>query len=141
MFPKFSSSSVSLDYANRWRGNHTESTCHGDRKLCSTRHENSCPGPKELGITFRPGIGITYVTTIRNRQSAMVGRVLVSRNSVSGPKFRRGACVLVHRLSYPFGRMRIFVLPTIGTARESPIRNRHFDPVGKRSHSEISGLA
>ncbi|MQL68528.1 hypothetical protein Taro_000834 [Colocasia esculenta] len=40
----FSGSSVSLDYANRWRGYHKESVCHGNRKLCSTRHENFFPG-------------------------------------------------------------------------------------------------
>ncbi|MQL82667.1 hypothetical protein Taro_015150, partial [Colocasia esculenta] len=45
------------------------------------------PSAKELGITFRTGIGIAYVTTIRNRHSEMVDRALVSRNSVSGPKF------------------------------------------------------
>ncbi|MQL82899.1 hypothetical protein Taro_015392 [Colocasia esculenta] len=39
----------------------------------------------------------------------------------------------------PLGRTRIFVRPAIGTAREAPIRNRHFDPVGTRSNSEISG--
>ncbi|MQL97887.1 hypothetical protein Taro_030583, partial [Colocasia esculenta] len=64
---------------------------------------------KELGITFRTGIGIAYVTIIRNRHSETVDRALVSRNSVSGPKFPPGACVLVHRLSYPpFGRGYLF---------------------------------
>ncbi|MQL69198.1 hypothetical protein Taro_001506 [Colocasia esculenta] len=94
-----------------------------------------------MGITFRPGIGITYVTTIRNRHSETVDRALVSRNSVPGPKFRCGACVLVHRLSYLLGRTRIFGRPAIGTAREAPIRNRHVDPVGTRSYSDISGPA
>ncbi|MQM01750.1 hypothetical protein Taro_034510 [Colocasia esculenta] len=135
-FPRFSRSSVSLNYANRWRSNHTESAGHGDRKLCSTRRENSAP-VNELGITFCPGIGIAYVTTIRNRHSETIDRALVSRNFVLGLKFSRGECVLVHRLSYPLGRTQIFVRPTIGTARETPIRNRHFDPVGIRSHSEI----
>ncbi|MQM17266.1 hypothetical protein Taro_050235 [Colocasia esculenta] len=58
-----------------------------------------------------------------------------------GAKIRRVACVLVHRLSYPLGRMRIFFAPAIGNARKVPIQNRHFDPVGTRSHSEISGPA
>ncbi|MQL90438.1 hypothetical protein Taro_023021 [Colocasia esculenta] len=44
-------------------------------------------GPKELGITFRTGVGIAYVTTIRNRHSQTVDKVLVSRNSVPGPKY------------------------------------------------------
>ncbi|MQM19525.1 hypothetical protein Taro_052533 [Colocasia esculenta] len=57
------------------------------------------PSAKELGITFRLGIGIAYVTTIQNRHSETVDRALVSWNSVPGPKFYRGACVLVHRLS------------------------------------------
>ncbi|MQL72309.1 hypothetical protein Taro_004650 [Colocasia esculenta] len=45
------------------------------------------PSAKELGITFRTGVGIAYVTTIRNRHSETVDRVLVSRNSVPGPKY------------------------------------------------------
>ncbi|MQM07451.1 hypothetical protein Taro_040290 [Colocasia esculenta] len=44
------------------------------------------PSAKELGITFRTGIGIAYVTTIRNRHSETVNRALVSRSSVPGPK-------------------------------------------------------
>ncbi|MQL77113.1 hypothetical protein Taro_009533 [Colocasia esculenta] len=64
--------------------------------------------------------------------------MLILRNSVSGPKFLRRACVLIHRLSYPFGKTWIFVRVAIPTARESPIRNQHFDPVGTRSDSEIS---
>ncbi|MQL70228.1 hypothetical protein Taro_002496, partial [Colocasia esculenta] len=83
-------SSASLDYANRWWGQHTESAYHSDRKSCSTRLKISTPA-KELGITFRPGIGIAYVTTIRNRYSETVDRALVSRNSIPGPKFHRGA--------------------------------------------------
>ncbi|MQL81213.1 hypothetical protein Taro_013665 [Colocasia esculenta] len=92
---KVISSSASLDYANHWRGQHTESAYHGDRKSCSTRLEISTPA-KELGITFCPGIGIAYVTTIRNRRSETVDRALSSWNSVRRLKFRRGACVLVH---------------------------------------------
>ncbi|MQL85634.1 hypothetical protein Taro_018153 [Colocasia esculenta] len=42
--PRFSGSSVSLDYANHWRSQHTESACHNDRKSCSTRREISSPG-------------------------------------------------------------------------------------------------
>ncbi|MQM22884.1 hypothetical protein Taro_055944 [Colocasia esculenta] len=45
------------------------------------------PSAKELGITFRTGIGIAYVTTIRNRHSETVHKALVSRNSVPGPKY------------------------------------------------------
>ncbi|MQL68527.1 hypothetical protein Taro_000835 [Colocasia esculenta] len=63
----------------------------------------------------------------------MVDRALVSRNSVSEPKFCSGACVL-HRFSYPFGRTRIFVRQATGTARDDPIRNGHFDPVGTNSY-------
>ena len=59
------------------------------------------PSAKELGITFRTGIGIAYVTTIWNRHSETVDKMLVSRNSILGAKFHRGACVLVHRLPYP----------------------------------------
>ncbi|MQL74888.1 hypothetical protein Taro_007247 [Colocasia esculenta] len=85
------------------------------------------PSVKELAITFRPGIGITYVSTIRNRHSETVNRTLFSYNSVPRSKFHRGACVLVHRLSYPLGKTWIFIRGAIGTACESPIRNRHFD--------------
>ncbi|MQL93938.1 hypothetical protein Taro_026592, partial [Colocasia esculenta] len=47
----------------------------------------------------------------------------------SGAKIHRGACVLVHRLSYPLGTKRIFVHSVIGTTRKAPIQNRLFDPV------------
>ncbi|MQM23347.1 hypothetical protein Taro_056411, partial [Colocasia esculenta] len=98
-----------LDYANRWRSPHAEPPSHSDRKSCSTRREISSPGSgygcpniadivtpsglfpplasaKELGITFRTGIRIAYVTTIRNRHSGTVDKALVSQNSVAGPK-------------------------------------------------------
>ncbi|MQL99278.1 hypothetical protein Taro_031999, partial [Colocasia esculenta] len=140
LFPQFSARNVSLDHVNPWQGDHTESAYHGDRKLCSTRRKNSSPA-KELGITFCPGIEIAYVTTIRNRHSETVHRTLVSRNSISGPKLHRGACLLEHRLSHPLGKTQIFICPAIGTACDAPIRNRHFDPVGTRSNSEIFSLA
>ncbi|MQM12527.1 hypothetical protein Taro_045443, partial [Colocasia esculenta] len=64
---------------------------------------------KELNITFRTGIGITFVTKIRNRHSESVDRELVLRNFVRGPKSPPGACVLVHRLPYPpVGRRNLF---------------------------------
>ncbi|MQL76817.1 hypothetical protein Taro_009217 [Colocasia esculenta] len=94
-----------------------------------------------MSITFRQGIRIAYGTTIRNWHSETVNRTLVSRNSVSWPKFHRGACVLVQRLSYPLGNMQIFVRAVIGTASESPFRNQHFDPIETKSDSKISGLA
>ncbi|MQM22327.1 hypothetical protein Taro_055378 [Colocasia esculenta] len=37
------------------------------------------PSVKELGITFRMGIRIAYVTTIRNRHSETVDREMVFR--------------------------------------------------------------
>ncbi|MQM09345.1 hypothetical protein Taro_042217, partial [Colocasia esculenta] len=76
----------SLDYANRWQSPDTEPVCHGDWKTCSTLHEISSRA-KELCITFRPGIGIANVTTIRNRHFEMVDGALVSQNSVPVPKF------------------------------------------------------
>ncbi|MQM22046.1 hypothetical protein Taro_055094 [Colocasia esculenta] len=42
--------SVSLDYANRWRGQHMELTCHDDRKSCSAQHEISSTG-RRYGCT------------------------------------------------------------------------------------------
>ncbi|MQL78358.1 hypothetical protein Taro_010784 [Colocasia esculenta] len=45
------------------------------------------PSATELGITFRMGIRIAYVTTIRNRHSETVDKGLVSLNSVPRPKF------------------------------------------------------
>ncbi|MQM04049.1 hypothetical protein Taro_036841 [Colocasia esculenta] len=68
-------SSDSLDFANRWRSPHAEPPSHSDRK-----------SSKELGITLRTGLGIAYVTTIRNRHSETVDKALVSWNSVPGPK-------------------------------------------------------
>ncbi|MQM21834.1 hypothetical protein Taro_054879, partial [Colocasia esculenta] len=100
-------SSDSLDYANRWRSPHAPPPSHSHRKSCSTRRMISSPGRvygcpniadivtpsglfppllKESSITFRTGIGIAYVTTIRSRHSETVDRALVSRNSVPGPK-------------------------------------------------------
>ncbi|MQL95130.1 hypothetical protein Taro_027790, partial [Colocasia esculenta] len=67
--------------------------------------------------------------------------MLVLQNSVSGPKLHRRACVLVYRLSYPLGKTQIFFRAVIGTARESPIRNRYFNPFGTRLDSGISGPA
>ncbi|MQM05826.1 hypothetical protein Taro_038647 [Colocasia esculenta] len=81
------------------------------------------------------------IDTLTRSHYVTVDRALVSQNSISGPKFRHEACVLVQRLSYPLGRTWIFVCPEIRTARKAPIQNRHFDAIGKRSHSEISGLA
>ncbi|MQL74879.1 hypothetical protein Taro_007251 [Colocasia esculenta] len=172
-FPRFSRYNISLDHMNLGRGNDTESACHGDLKLCSTRHENFSlevvissarellprsliwvhqhrrysfpfriiltPSAKELAITFHLGIRIAYVSAIRNQHSETVNKMLVSQNSVPGLKFHRGACVVVHRLSYPLGKTWIFHRATIGTAFESPIQNRHFDPVGTRPDSMISG--
>ncbi|MQL96525.1 hypothetical protein Taro_029189 [Colocasia esculenta] len=42
-FQRFSRSNVSLDHVNPGRGGHTKLAGHGDRKLCSTRRENSSP--------------------------------------------------------------------------------------------------
>ncbi|MQL99399.1 hypothetical protein Taro_032121, partial [Colocasia esculenta] len=98
-FQRFSHNNVYLDYMNPWRGGHTESGSRGDRKLCSTRHENSStgrrygctniadivtPSGRELAITIRPGIRIAYVSTIRNRHSETVDRTLVLQNSMPG---------------------------------------------------------
>ncbi|MQM07713.1 hypothetical protein Taro_040551 [Colocasia esculenta] len=35
-------------------------------------------------------------------------------------------------IAHPFGQMKIFLRLAIRTAREAPIRNRHFDPVSTR---------
>ncbi|MQL85893.1 hypothetical protein Taro_018417 [Colocasia esculenta] len=70
-----------------------------------------------------------------------ISKMLVSHNYVPGPKFHRRSSVLIHRLSYPFSKTWIFVRTGIRTAHVSPIRNRHFDPIGTRSDSEISDLA
>ncbi|MQM22418.1 hypothetical protein Taro_055472 [Colocasia esculenta] len=95
-------SSDSLDYANRWRSPHAEPPSHSDRKSCSTRREISSagrgygcpnivdivtPSAKEMSITFRTGIRIAHVTTIRNRHSETVDKAPVSRNSIPGAKF------------------------------------------------------
>ncbi|MQL86806.1 hypothetical protein Taro_019354 [Colocasia esculenta] len=48
-------SSASLDYANRWRAQHTEWAYHGDRKSSSTRLEISTRG-RRYGCTNIAGI-------------------------------------------------------------------------------------
>ncbi|MQM15203.1 hypothetical protein Taro_048146, partial [Colocasia esculenta] len=48
---------------------------------------HNIPLANELGITFRPDIGIADVTTIQNRHYETVDRALLLQNSVSGPKF------------------------------------------------------
>ncbi|MQM20779.1 hypothetical protein Taro_053807 [Colocasia esculenta] len=57
-FLRFSRSNVSLDHVNPGRGNHTESACHGDQKLCSTRRKNSCralrDGRQDVGFVKFP---------------------------------------------------------------------------------------
>ncbi|MQL77792.1 hypothetical protein Taro_010210, partial [Colocasia esculenta] len=131
---RFSGSRASLDYTSRWRAQHTKSPYHGDRNSCSTRLEiytrgrrYGCtniadivtPYAKELGITFRPSIGIADVTTIRNLHSETVDRTLVSRNSVPGPKFAAERTVdraLVLRNSVPgpkFAAERVFSIPIV----------------------------
>ncbi|MQM16680.1 hypothetical protein Taro_049637 [Colocasia esculenta] len=88
----FSRSNVSLDHVHQ---HHRYS--HPFRIILT-------PSAKELAITFCPSIRIAYVSTLRNRHSVTVDRTLVSQNSMVGLKFHRGACVLVHRLSYPLGK-------------------------------------
>ncbi|MQM01639.1 hypothetical protein Taro_034396 [Colocasia esculenta] len=125
-FPWFSASSVSLDHVfphnvsldhvNPERGNHTESACHGDGKLCSTRHENSSPGDKtsfpcrktfvshskiaipadDLSVSkifVRVAIGTAREPTIQNRHFDPVGKR--SDLEISGPalEFLSGSVV------------------------------------------------
>ncbi|MQL90077.1 hypothetical protein Taro_022664, partial [Colocasia esculenta] len=98
-FPRFSRCNISVDHVNPGRGNHTVSACHGDRKLCSTRRENSSPGDK---TSFRGrktfvshskiAIPADDLPISKNRHSKTVDRTLVLRNSVTRPEFHRGAC-------------------------------------------------
>ncbi|MQM20955.1 hypothetical protein Taro_053985, partial [Colocasia esculenta] len=92
--------------------------------LCSTRREISSP---ELGITFRTGIGIAYVTTIWNRHSETVDKALVSWNSIPGPKFPPEHVYWYTDCRTLRSDVDIYS-PRVGTAREAPIQNRHFDP-------------
>ncbi|MQM17450.1 hypothetical protein Taro_050422 [Colocasia esculenta] len=138
--PPRSNSSDSLDYVNRWRSPHAEPPSHGDRKLCSTRGEISSPA-KELGITFRTGIGIAYVTTIWNRHSEMVDKALVSRNSVPGqkspperiwvPEHRRYSHPLRFIPTPSAKELGITFRTGIGIAYVTTIRNRHSETVDK----------
>ncbi|MQM05998.1 hypothetical protein Taro_038816, partial [Colocasia esculenta] len=92
------------------------------------------PSAKELGTTFRTGIRIAYATTIRNRHSETVDRVLVLWNSVSGPKVPPKACVLVHRLPYPpVGRVYLF-------ARRSEPPTRPQFRIGTSTRSVKGGI-
>ncbi|MQL82296.1 hypothetical protein Taro_014766 [Colocasia esculenta] len=86
-FQRFSRSNISLDHVNPRRGGHTESASHGDRKLCSTRRENSSSGRRYRRTNIADivtSFGIAYVSTIRNQHSEMVDRTLVLQNSVPG---------------------------------------------------------
>ncbi|MQL71834.1 hypothetical protein Taro_004180 [Colocasia esculenta] len=94
------------------------------------------PLVNELGITFRTGIGIAYVTTIRNRHSETVDKAILFR----GQNSPRSVCTSTPTV-VPSGRTQIFIRSGVGTAHEAPIQHRHFDPVGKWSHSEIYGPA
>ncbi|MQM15949.1 hypothetical protein Taro_048901 [Colocasia esculenta] len=154
--------SDSLDYANRWQSPYAEPPSHSDRKSCSTQREISSPGrgygcpniadiftpsAKELDITFRTGIGIAYVTTIRNRYSETVDRALVSRNSVPGPKFPPERVFLVRRpnsspgvrsqaadaiaYEHRFAQTGITFRTGIGIAYVTTIRNRHSETVDR----------
>ncbi|MQL95071.1 hypothetical protein Taro_027751 [Colocasia esculenta] len=88
------------------------------------------PSAKELGITFHTGIRIAYVTTIRNRHFETVDKALVSRNSVPQPKSPPSVCTSTPT-AVPSGRTQIFIRTGVRIARETPIQNRHFDPVAK----------
>ncbi|MQL74602.1 hypothetical protein Taro_006972 [Colocasia esculenta] len=92
---------------------------------------------KELGITFRTGIGIAYVNTIRNRHAETVDRALVSRNSVLGQKFLRSVCTSTP-ITVPSGRTGIFMRPGVGIERKAPILNRHFDPRLRRLRESLA---
>ncbi|MQM07714.1 hypothetical protein Taro_040549 [Colocasia esculenta] len=112
-----------------------ESAYHDDQKLCSTRCENSSPG--QSGITFRPGIGIACVTTIRNRHFETVDKTPVSWKSVPRPKFHPGVCVLVHQWRTPLVRRGYFFV-----CRSQPLARPKFGiGTSTRSDSEISGPA
>ncbi|MQL83524.1 hypothetical protein Taro_016015, partial [Colocasia esculenta] len=109
------------------------------------------PSAKELGITFRTGIRIVYVTTIRNRHSETVDKALVLWNSVLGPKSppERVSWIWMpehRRYSHP---LRFILTPSakelgitfrtgIGIVYVTTIRNRHFEKVDKalNRHSE-----
>ncbi|MQL73673.1 hypothetical protein Taro_006015 [Colocasia esculenta] len=151
-------SSDSLDYANRWRSPHAEPPSHSDWKSCSTRREISSPA-KELGINFRTGIEIAYLTTIQNRHSETVDKALVSWNSVSGPKFPPGTFPVRRPNSSPaarsqaadviayghrFAQTGITFRSIIGIAYKTPIRNRHSealdDPLVRQARRRRFGV-
>ncbi|MQM23586.1 hypothetical protein Taro_056652 [Colocasia esculenta] len=114
------------------------------------------PSPEEMGITFRPVIRITYVTTLRNRLSEPVEKTPVSRNSepdarkatsgrvhsdsvgpgpdseISGSapgfRFRRAAAAPdAHGFRHAFGKTAITFRPGIGIAYMTTFRNRHLE--------------
>ncbi|MQM23378.1 hypothetical protein Taro_056442 [Colocasia esculenta] len=66
------------------------------------------------------------------------------RQGAGFAEFRSGAkippesvCTTSTPTVVPCGRTRIFIRPGVVTACEAPIQNRHFDPVGKKSHLKI----
>ncbi|MQL83525.1 hypothetical protein Taro_016016 [Colocasia esculenta] len=150
----------SLDYANRWRSPHAEPPSHNDRKSCSTRREISSPGrgygcsniadiviPSVYSHPFSEIIGHNFPHGYRNRlcDNKSESALRDGRQGAGFVEFRSAAKIPPRSVcastptAVPSGRTRIFILPGVGTAREAPIQNRHFDPVGKWSHSEISG--
>ncbi|MQM03483.1 hypothetical protein Taro_036271 [Colocasia esculenta] len=94
-FPRFSDSNVSLDYENAWWGNNTESACHGDRKLCSTWHENYSPG--ETRIFARSANGTAREAPIQNWHFDPVSTRPHSTISDSAQKFLSGSVVAGRR--------------------------------------------
>ncbi|MQM23244.1 hypothetical protein Taro_056306, partial [Colocasia esculenta] len=109
-----------------------------------------------MGITFRSVIGIAYKTTIRNRHSETLDASLLPKLTISpipsfcgssdsldygnrrqsphtepachGDQKSRSSHREISSPAVPFDRTRISVCTRVGTAREAPIRNQHFDP-------------
>ncbi|MQM01395.1 hypothetical protein Taro_034160 [Colocasia esculenta] len=91
-------------------GAHTRSRpSHSDRKSCSTRREISSRGR---------GYGCPNIADI-----------VTPSEFRSGAKIPPGSVCASAPTVVPSCRMRIFIRSGVGTAREAPIQNRHFDQV------------
>ncbi|MQM15016.1 hypothetical protein Taro_047953 [Colocasia esculenta] len=97
-----------------------------------------------MQIFVRPAIGTAGEAPIPNRHFYPVDTMSDSEISGPAPKFLSGSVFTGCRRvrirtplrsnghNFPLGKTWIFVRPVIGTAREAPIPNRHFDSVGTR---------
>ncbi|MQL84096.1 hypothetical protein Taro_016581 [Colocasia esculenta] len=88
-----------------------------------------------MGITFRPGIRIAYVATLRNRLSEPVERTPVSRNFEPGARNATPGRVRIAPTPF-YGRNGHNFPPGIRIAYVTTLRNRLSEPVERTPVSQ-----